>query len=85
MDYDAANDRFVWYDGRGAQAGKIFTITPNGTTVWDMAVLTTTGATLPATNGGGLNNKLTYVDFGAVKGFVLMPNASAGCYFLRTT
>jgi hypothetical protein len=84
MDYDAANDRFVWYDGRGAQAGKIFTITPNGTTVWDMAVLTTTGATLPATNGGGLNNKLTYVDFGTVKGFVLMPNASAGCYFLRT-
>lgn len=85
MDYDAANDRFVWYDGRGAQAGKIFTITPNGTTTWDMAVLTTTGATLPATNGGGLQNKLTYVDFGTVKGFVLMPNASAGCYFLRTT
>jgi hypothetical protein len=50
-----------------------------------MAVLTTTGATLPATNGGGLQNKLTYVDFGTVKGFVLMPNASAGCYFLRTT
>lgn len=85
MDYDAANDRFVWYDGRGAQAGKIFTITPNGTTTWDLAVLTTTGATLPATNAGGLNNKITYVDFGAVKGFVLMPNASAGCYFLRTT
>jgi hypothetical protein len=85
MDYDAANDRFIWYQGQGAQAGKIFTITPNGTTVWDMAELTTTGATLPATNLGGLNNKLTYVDFGAVKGFVLMPNAAAGCYFLRTT
>lgn len=85
MDYDAANDRFLWYEGKAAQAGKFFTITPNGTTTWDMAVLTTTGATLPATNAGGLNNKLTYVDFGAVKGFVLMPNAAAGCYFLRTT
>ena len=41
MDFDAANDRFLFY--HGGETGTVYVITPNATTTWDMSILTTTG------------------------------------------
>jgi hypothetical protein len=84
MTYDEANDRFVWYCGMGASAGRLYAIKPTSGTNWTIELLPTTGAVIPATVGGGINSRLTYVDLGSFKGIVFMPGRAAGCYFLRT-
>jgi hypothetical protein len=83
MDYDPANGRFLFYDGRGSAAGRIYVITPNSGSAWDMSILTTAGDTLPATVSAGINGRFKYVP--ALGGFFVMPSATAGIYFLRTT
>lgn len=52
--YDPTGDKFYWYngdDGRGASgsSNRVFVITPNGTTTWDMSLIDGTGLTPPAT------------------------------------
>jgi len=81
MDYDAPNDRFLFY--HGGEAGKVYVITPNSGTAWDMSVLATTGtpATTPA-SGAGINKRFQYVP--NLKGFVMLPKASSNLWFLRT-
>lgn len=83
MDYDPDNDRFLFYCGQGAGAGRIYVIKPNSGTTWDMSILTLAGSALPpATPSSGVHNRFRYVP--ALKGFVLMPSASANLYFIRT-
>jgi hypothetical protein len=82
MDYDPANDRFLFYDGRGARAGRIFVITPNSGTTWDMSILATTGAAIPATVSAGINGRFRYIP--RLGGFIIMPDTASGIYFLRT-
>jgi hypothetical protein len=82
MDYDAANDRFLFYDGRGSAAGRVYAITPNSGNVWDMSILTVTGAAPPATVSAGTNGRFRYVP--ALGGFIVMPRVDANIYFLRT-
>ncbi len=81
MDYDADNDRFLFYDGRGARVGRIYVITPNAGTTWDMSLLTLTGASIPATVSAGINGRFRYVP--PLKGFVLAPSGAANLYFFR--
>lgn len=86
MDYSVTDGKFYFYDGRGSTAGRIFTITPNGGTTWDMGLFSPGSGsdTPPATVSAGVHNRWTFVTVGRVKGFVFMPSASAGLYFLRT-
>lgn len=81
MDYDAPNDCYLFY--HGGETGKVYSITPNSGTAWDMSVLPTTGtpATAPS-NGSGINKRFQYFD--RLGGFVLLPNAGANLWFLRT-
>lgn len=81
MDYEPTLDKFLFY--HGGETGKVYTITPNAGTAWDMAVLTTTGTPNAAPAGGsGINKRFAYVP--AYKGFVLLPKQSSNLYFLRT-
>ncbi|MFT3712212.1 MAG: hypothetical protein QM817_31595 [Archangium sp.] len=81
MDFDAANDRFLFY--HGGETGKVYAITPNATNTWSISVLTTTG--LPGvtpTSGSGINKRFRYLP--TLDGFVLMPRGGSNLYFLRT-
>jgi hypothetical protein len=82
MDYDPDNDRFLFYCGQGAGAGRIYVIKPNSSTTWDMSFLATTGALPPATLSDGVHNRFRYVP--ALKGFLLMPKATSNLFFIRT-
>ncbi|RVU49827.1 hypothetical protein EOE66_04560 [Rubrivivax rivuli] len=82
MDYDAANDRFLFYDGRGAAVGRVYAITPNSGNVWDISLLPITGTPPPATVPAGINGRLRYVP--ALGGFIVMPRADANIFFVRT-
>lgn len=80
MDWDAANGRFLFYAG----GSRVYSITPNSGSEWDMAILTTTGTAPGAAAAGGINSKWTYVaGLGGVSGFVGMPASSGNVFFLR--
>lgn len=84
MDYDADNDRFLFYSGAGTAAGRIYVIQPNDTNTWDMSLLNPASGSvkIAATSDGGLQNRLRYIP--ALRGFVLLARGSANLYFLRT-
>lgn len=84
MDYDADNDRFLFYSGLGDAAGRVYVIQPNDGNVWDMSLLSvgTASVKIAATATGGLQNRLRYVP--ALRGFVLLARGSSNLYFLRT-
>jgi hypothetical protein len=82
MDYDPENDRFLFYCGQGAGAGRVYVVTPNAGTTWDMSFLATTGKLPPATLGDGVHNRFRYVP--SLKGFLLMPTATSNLFFIRT-
>lgn len=79
MDYDSANDRFLFT--HHAERGKVYVVTPNATTTWDLSVLPTTG--MPAvTSGAGINKRFRFLP--TLGGFVLLPSRSSNLFFLRT-
>lgn len=83
MDYDADNDRFLFYCGQGSKGGVVYVIKPNSGNVWDVSLLQLTGTTRPpATPGNGVQNRFRYVP--ALRGFVLLATGSANLFFLRT-
>lgn len=84
MDYDADNDRFLFYSGQGDAAGRVYVITPNDGNVWDMSLLSVGAgsAKIAATPDSGVQNRLRYIP--ALRGFVLLARGSANLYFLRT-
>jgi hypothetical protein len=82
MDYDADNDRFLFYDGRSAGSGVVYVITPNSGTTWDMSTLTTTGSAPGYTGTSGIVGKFKYMPL--LGGFVALPTASSNLFFLRT-
>jgi hypothetical protein len=83
LDYDAANDRYLAYDGRGGLAGRIYVITPNLGAAYDMSLLSTTGVTPAASAIGGINSRWKYIP--SLGGFAFMPTAASGMYFLATS
>jgi len=89
MDYDAPNDRFLFYECY-SDTKKMFAITPNAGTEWDMEILNIGGAVTPtaapgtkgAFNFAGVQNRFKYLpNYG---GFILLSRSSANLYFLRT-
>ena len=82
MGFDADNDRFLFY--HGAEAGKVYVVTPNATTTWAMSVLPTTGTPgATPSSGSGINKRFSYVP--RLKGFVLVPSAASNLFFLPTS
>ncbi len=81
MEYDPVNDNYVFYDGHVGN-GRVYVITPNDRTVWDIAVLPLgpDSATPPPVDV--TCNRFRYV--ARLKGFVLMAIGSDNVYFLRT-
>lgn len=81
MDYDVDNDRFLFFSND--HPTRVYVITPNPGTVWDMSLLTLGpgSAPLPST-GTPLVSKFRYVP--QLKGFVCMPDATQNIYFIRT-
>ncbi len=79
MDFDAANDRFLFY--AGGETGKVYAVTPNDTTTWSLSVLSTTGQPAPAP-GAGINKRFRYLP--TLGGFVLLPARTSNLWFLRT-
>lgn len=84
MDYDVDNDRFLFYAGQGAAAGRVYVIQPNDGNVWDMSLLAPAAgsAKIAESSSGGLQNRLRYIP--ALRGFVLLARGSSNLYFLRT-
>ena len=90
MGYEPTLDKFLFYEGHDTRAGRVYVITPNDTTTWDVSVLSTTGTptatfgTKAGQNYSGVQNRFSYISFGSVAGFVMLPRASSNLYFLRT-
>jgi hypothetical protein len=83
MDYDPDNDRFLFYSGQGAAAGRVYVVKPDSSNVWDMSILAVNGALRPpATPESGIHNRFRYVP--TLKGFVLMPSGTSNLFFMRT-
>jgi hypothetical protein len=84
MDYDPDNDRFLFYSGQGAAAGRVYAIQiGEGSEPWDMSLLAVTpGITPVPVRDSGVHNRFRYVP--ALKGFVLLARRDANLYFLRT-
>jgi hypothetical protein len=83
MDYDPDNDRFLFYCGQGAGAGRVYVVTPNAGTTWDMSLLPISGSKLPPpTPDSGVHNRFRYVP--SLRGFVLMASTPSNLFFIRT-
>jgi hypothetical protein len=88
MDYDIIRDKFMFVCGASGGitgAPRIFEITPNSGTVWDMAIYTPAGGDPGTISSNGVNGRFKYVRKGSVGGFVFMSKSSSGLYFLRTS
>lgn len=87
MTYDPDLDVFYWYSGNGAAQGRLYVITPNNTTVWDMTLfIFATGSTpLDATTAGGsgINGRIKYHKL--LKGIVINPSGSGSWFFIKTS
>lgn len=85
MEYDPIKDCFYFYSGANGQQGRIYVITPNPGSVWDVAVLPLGpgSAIPPAVSASGLCSRFRYVP--ALRGCVLMVSGSAPIYFIRTS
>ena len=76
MVYDQDGDRFLFWDG---VTGRLFQITPNGTTTWDVSIVTTTGTTPPATEYSF--GRLGYIP--SLKTIVTMPSGATNLRAMR--
>lgn len=81
MDYDVDNDRFLFFSND--HPTRIYVVTPNEGSVWDMSLLTLgPGSNALPTNGAPIVGRFKYVP--QLKGFVCLPDASQTLYFMRT-
>jgi hypothetical protein len=86
MSHSTTDNKFYFYSGISGSAGRVYVITPNGGTTWDIAIFSAgTGSdTVPATVSAGINGRFKFISVGTAKGFLFMPSSTAGLYFLRT-
>lgn len=92
MDYDAENDRFLFFVGAefdqttqvALAMNRIYVITPNGSATWDMSLLPMGPGSLTPTGvpdaGSGINGRFRYVP--RLRGFAMLPRAEAPVSFL---
>lgn len=86
--YNPDQDVYYYYFGGnqgGSNGGRIFKITPNGTTTWDMVEMTMTGATVPVGDGTvAFGNTLARAFYSPrMKAFGVWPTASTPLYMAR--
>jgi hypothetical protein len=81
MEYDPVHDQYLFYDGHAGN-GRVYVITPNDGTVWDIDVLALAPGTATPPPVDVTCNRFRYV--ARLKGFVLMAVGSDNVYFLRT-
>ena len=67
--------------GAGTITNKVYSLILNSGTTYDMAVVATTGASLPPCNPTGTYNRFAYCS--TLQGFVYMPMAEVNMLFLR--
>lgn len=84
MDYDPDNDRFLFYSGQGAAAGRVYVIEASDEDTRSIGVLElgAGSVTPPPSPGSGVNNRFRYVP--GLCGFVLLADAASNLWFLRT-
>lgn len=84
MDYDPDNDRFLFYAGMGAAAGRIYEVEAAASELRTIEVLALDASSTlpPGSSLGGVNNRFRYVP--ALCGFVLLPTRDANLWFIRT-
>lgn len=86
MTYDPVNDCYLFYCGsRAGTAGRIYKVTPNNTTTWDMSIFSygSGGITPAQTVASGIMSKFTYVP--ELNGVVMMTTKATNLYFMRTS
>lgn len=76
MIYDPDGDRFLWWQGL---FGRLYYITPNSGTTWDIGIVTTTGST-PTVRAGSFA-RIAYI--APLKLLVVMPWGSINLFALR--
>lgn len=82
--YNEHQDCFYWYFGGTGMGGRIFKITPNGTTTWDITELTMTGATVPAGVGVALGNTLSRFGYApSMRAVYAFPSATSPIYMAK--
>lgn len=82
--YNPDQDVYYYCFGGTGQGGRVFKITPNGTTTWDMVEMTMTGVTVP--DGVGVANGNILTRFGYVpqmKAIYALPSANSPIYMAR--
>jgi len=88
MDWNPRAGAFYWYSGdKVGNAGRMYKITPNAGTAWDMSIVTFAGGSdsLPVTGNANLNRKMWFVTLpGGIEGFVIIPAKNANMHFFRT-
>jgi hypothetical protein len=84
MEYDADNDRYLFYEGNAGREGVIYVITPNATSSWDMSVLAlgSSSVTPGPMFGAGAMTRFRYI--AGLKGCVAMHAGNQNLYFIRT-
>ena len=82
MDFNPADGCFYWFGQTN-----IYKVTPNGSTVWDMAIYTPAIGSLlaPVLISGGpvAVGKFMWAEFGSVKGFLWLQGHTGNIQFLR--
>ncbi len=84
LEFDPENDRFLFYSGQGAAAGRVYVIKPADGNEWEMSLLSTiSGSAMPGpAPSSGVNSNFLYVP--RLKGFVLLPNQRSNLFFIKT-
>lgn len=89
MDHDVTNDQFLFfYDNNlsGVNIRQLLVVKPNTTATWEVSLFAYgSGGVTPGrtpTDGSGVNGRLKYSS--TLGGFIYIPKASDGAYFMRT-
>jgi hypothetical protein len=84
MDYDPDNDRFLFYSGQAAAAGRVYVVEASDEDARSIALLELGAGSIvpPPAPGSGVNNRFRYVP--GLCGFVLLADAASNLQFLRT-
>lgn len=91
LTYDRLRDRFCFAYGATKSGGyalggplRLIEITPNAGTTWDMTLLSPSGSVADVAGTSGPCGRFKYIERGGIGGYLAMPDAASGLYFLRT-
>ena len=82
MEYDPEHGCYLFYSAQEGATQRMYVITPNAGTVWDMSLLPLAAGSVTPVQANGLMSRMRYVP--ALKGFVIFSDATTNLYFIRT-